>query len=160
MCVGFFLAASIAMKYTVLSYDVAVIQWITPCHKNRINTRVITLWRVQVTPLRTSMSGKRRLIGKMIILKAIKSKLKGSYDKQNLSLNMFYFQNCTLQDINNTTTHQIGSKRKLISYIAPLLNLYRSYPELIYNSSLLNSWSFHMKFMKLAEGSFHKFHIK
>ena len=24
---------------------------------------------------------------------------------------------------------------------------------------ILHSWSFHMKFMKLAEGSFHKFHI-
>ena len=25
---------------------------------------------------------------------------------------------------------------------------------------ILHSWSFHMKFMKLAEGSFHKFHMK
>ena len=25
---------------------------------------------------------------------------------------------------------------------------------------IVHSWSFHMKFMKLAEGSFHKFHIK
>ena len=25
---------------------------------------------------------------------------------------------------------------------------------------ILHSWSFHMKFMKLAKGSFHKFHIK
>ena len=25
---------------------------------------------------------------------------------------------------------------------------------------ILPSWSFHMKFMKLAKGSFHKFHIK
>ena len=31
-----------------LSYDVAVIQWITSCHKNRMTTRYITLgyWRV------------------------------------------------------------------------------------------------------------------
>ena len=25
---------------------------------------------------------------------------------------------------------------------------------------ILHSWSFHMKFIKLAEGSFHKFHMK
>ena len=25
---------------------------------------------------------------------------------------------------------------------------------------ILHSWSFHMKFMKLAEGAYHKFHIK
>ena len=25
---------------------------------------------------------------------------------------------------------------------------------------ILHSWSIHMKFMKLAEGSFHKFHMK
>ena len=25
---------------------------------------------------------------------------------------------------------------------------------------ILHPWSFHMKFMKLAEGSFHKFHMK
>ena len=25
---------------------------------------------------------------------------------------------------------------------------------------ILHSWSFHMKFMKLAEGSFNKFHMK
>ena len=32
-----------------LSYDVAVIQWLTSCHKNRMTTRYITLsyWRVK-----------------------------------------------------------------------------------------------------------------
>ena len=37
-----------AVLYLVLSYDVAVIQWITSCHKNRMTTRYITLgyWRV------------------------------------------------------------------------------------------------------------------
>ena len=29
----------------ILSYDVAVFQWITSCHKNRMTTRVITLLR-------------------------------------------------------------------------------------------------------------------
>ena len=33
----------------LLSYDVAVIQWITSCYKNRMTTRVITLWRIHVT---------------------------------------------------------------------------------------------------------------
>ena len=37
-----------------LSYDVAIIQWITSCHKNSMTTRVITLWRVNVTTLTTS----------------------------------------------------------------------------------------------------------
>ena len=32
-----------------LSYDVAVIQWITSCHKNRMSTRYITFWCVHVT---------------------------------------------------------------------------------------------------------------
>ena len=40
----------------VLSYDVAVIQWITSCHKNRMTTRLITLWRVDVASLTTSVS--------------------------------------------------------------------------------------------------------
>ena len=34
-----------------LSYDIAVIQWVTSCHKNRMTTRVITLWHVYVTSL-------------------------------------------------------------------------------------------------------------
>ena len=27
-------------------------------------------------------------------------------------------------------------------------------------NKILHSWSFYMKFMKLAKGSFHKFHVK
>ena len=46
----------------VLSHNVAVIQWITSCHKNRMTTRVITLWRERVTLLTTSMSTLRFLI--------------------------------------------------------------------------------------------------
>ena len=34
---------------SILSHGVADIQWITSCHKNRMNTRVITLYRVDVT---------------------------------------------------------------------------------------------------------------
>ena len=62
------------------SYDVAVNQWITSYHKNRMTTLVITLWRVYVTSLTTSVSTMRSLIEIMFILEAIKS-IKGSYDK-------------------------------------------------------------------------------
>ena len=34
--------------YISLSYDVAVIQWITLCYRNRMNTGYVTLWREQV----------------------------------------------------------------------------------------------------------------
>ena len=33
----------------IILYDVAVIQWITSCHKNRMTTRYIKFWRVHVT---------------------------------------------------------------------------------------------------------------
>ena len=69
-----------------LSYDVIVIQCITPCHKNRMATRVITLWRIHVTSLTTSVSAMRFILEIVSILKAIKFNFKGSYDKQNLTL--------------------------------------------------------------------------
>ena len=37
---------------TILSYDVAVNQWITSCHKKRITTRYVILWREQITSKR------------------------------------------------------------------------------------------------------------
>ena len=90
-----------------LSYDVAVIRWITAWLKNRITTRVIKLLRVSVTSLTTSVSTMCFLIEKEISLMVIKAYLKG---------------------------HMINR--------------------------ILHSWSFYMKFMKLAKGSFHKFHMK
>ena len=69
-----------------LSHDIAGIQWITPCHKNRLTTHVITLWATQVTSLTTSVPTMCFLIEIMFILKAIKSHFKGPYDKQNLTL--------------------------------------------------------------------------
>ena len=69
-----------------LSYDVAVLQWIPSCYKNRMTTRVITLLRVYLKSLTTSVSNSEFLIEIMIILKAIKSHFKKSYDKQNLTL--------------------------------------------------------------------------
>ena len=59
-----------------LSYDVAVIQWITSCHKNHMTTHVITLWRVCVMSLTTSMSTMHFDIELMFILKARKSPLR------------------------------------------------------------------------------------
>ena len=67
------------------SYDVAVIQWITSCHKNCMATRVITLWRLDVTSLTTSVSTIHFILEVLSIFKAIKSDFKGSYDKQNLT---------------------------------------------------------------------------
>ena len=59
------------VKYA-LSYDAAVIQWITFFHKTGMTTRAITLCRVHVTSLTTSMSAMRFLFEIMLILKAIK----------------------------------------------------------------------------------------
>ena len=47
---------SILALYIFLSYDVAVFQWITSCHKNRMTTRVITLLREYITSLTTSVT--------------------------------------------------------------------------------------------------------
>ena len=51
-----------------------------------MTTRVITLWRVDVTSLTTSVLTMRLLIEIFLsILKAIKFNFKGSYDKQDLT---------------------------------------------------------------------------
>ena len=70
-----------------LSHDVAVIQWITSCHKNRMTTRVITLLRVHVTSLTTSVSAMRFRIEIMFILKAIKSHFKVVIGGKYINLN-------------------------------------------------------------------------
>ena len=101
--------------------------------KNRITTRVITLWRVDVASLTTSVSAMHRLNETMFILKTIKSHFKGSYDNQDLTLVVI------LYEIYETSLHIL--KGHMIIRI-------------------LHSWSFYMKFMKLAEGSFHNFHMK
>ena len=69
----------------LISYDVAVIQWITSCHKNTITTRVITFWRLDITSMTTSVS-KMRLLEILSTLKGIKFSFKGACDKQNLIL--------------------------------------------------------------------------
>ena len=51
-----------------------------------MTTRVITLWRVDVTSLTMSVSTMRFLIEIKFALNAIKYLFQGSYDKQNLTL--------------------------------------------------------------------------
>lgn len=55
--------------YDILLYDVVIIQWITSCHKNRKTVRVITFWRVHGTSLTTTSLAKRFLIEIMLIWK-------------------------------------------------------------------------------------------
>ena len=66
------------MLKTDLSYDVAVVQWITSCHKYCMTTRIITLWHIHVTSLTTSLSTMFSF-EIMFILKAIKSNFLRSY---------------------------------------------------------------------------------
>ena len=61
-------------------------QWKTSCHKNRMTTCVITLWCVYVTLLTESLSTMHFLMEIKFSLNVIKSRFKGSYDKQNLTL--------------------------------------------------------------------------
>ena len=75
----------IICKILCLSYGVAVIQWITSCYNNCMTTRYITLWREQVTSWRRQCQP-CIFVEQLSALKAIKSNLKGSYDKQNLTL--------------------------------------------------------------------------
>ena len=68
----------------VLSYDVAVNQWITSCPKNHMTTCYITLWREQVTSWRR-LCQPCIFYWQLSTLKSIKSNLKWPYDKQNLT---------------------------------------------------------------------------
>ena len=56
-----------------------------------MTTRVITLWRENVTSLTTSVSKMCFLIEILFVLKVIKSCFKGQYDKQNLTLVVISF---------------------------------------------------------------------
>ena len=76
------------MLVFILSYDVAVIQWVMSCHKNQMTTSVITLWRVDVTSL-TAMSTMCFLIETKFALNAIKSPFQGLYDNQSLTRGHF-----------------------------------------------------------------------
>ena len=75
-----------------LSYDVAIIQWITLCHKNRMTTRVITLWHVHVTLL-TRFVSTMSFLAEIMYIK-IKFHVKGLYDKENLTLVVISYEFC------------------------------------------------------------------
>ena len=65
--------------------------------KNRMTTRVITLWCVRVTSLTTSMSAVRFLIAKMLSLNATNPHFKGSSDKEDLTrvvISYEIYENC------------------------------------------------------------------
>ena len=72
-----------------LTFDVAVIEWITLCHKNCMTTCVITLWCIDVSPFTTSTM---YFLEKLSFAKAIKSSFKGSYDKHNLALAVISYE--------------------------------------------------------------------
>ena len=68
-----------------------------------MTARIITLWRVHVTSLTTSISAMRFLIEIIFILKAIKSHFKGAnffymnkvlfyYDKRNLTIVVILYE--------------------------------------------------------------------
>ena len=93
-------------RSSLLSYDAAVFQWITSCHKNRMTTRVITL------------VGIRNVID----------------DVRNNNVNFHW-----------KCVHFKSDKTYFRSHMI---------------KRILHSWSFYMKFIKLAQGSFNKFHMK
>ena len=72
-------------------------KWITSCHKNRMTTRVITLWRVHVTSLTTSVST-MRFAEEKVYFDGVKIPFERSYDIQNLKLVIILYETCeTLQ---------------------------------------------------------------
>ena len=78
----------------------AVIQWITSCHKNRMITRVITLRCVDVTSLTTSVSKMRFLLEILSILNVIKSHFEGSFDTFDKIKHILLHQNIKGLDTN------------------------------------------------------------
>ena len=72
MAASFVLGERAQNYYHTLSYGVAVNQWITSRHGNRMITRVITLWRERVTSLTNCVSTMCFLVIIVFILKAIK----------------------------------------------------------------------------------------
>ena len=66
----------IDLRGVLVSYDVAVFQWITSCSISIMNTRVLTLLRKYVKSLTTSVTIIKIFIENMPVLKAIKSLFK------------------------------------------------------------------------------------
>ena len=89
------------LTYFALSYDVAVIQWLTSCHKNRMTTRYITLgyWLLHI---------KVRLPVLLCVVKTVEGDFRfcwtttpnvGQTHKENPNLVRILCMVCTLNDI-------------------------------------------------------------
>ena len=105
-----------------LSYDVPVIQRIASCYKNRMNTRVITLWWVDATSLTTSVSTMRFLAEIMLILWAIKSHLKSHMINSLTLVESFHMKFTTLAEeeevVKLTTLWTTGPRSFGRTYVA------------------------------------------
>ena len=104
--------------------------------KNCMTTRVLTLWRVHVTSLTTSVLTMRFLIEIMFILKPIKSHFKGSYNKQNLTLVIISYETYETRrrlavsfNSNEMITRGSSPKSRFINFIcnvrSSICNLHR-----------------------------------
>ena len=83
---GFTCDCDVVMIYSFLSYDVAVIQGITPYHKNSHDHRcnsILSRTRDVTDNVRVNNAFPLEIL---FILKTMKYHLKGSYDKPNISL--------------------------------------------------------------------------
>ena len=76
----------------ILSFDVAVIQCITLCHKNHMITHVLAFWHIYAMSFTITMSAMCYFTEIIFILKAVKSCFKGSYGKQNLILMVISYE--------------------------------------------------------------------
>ena len=74
----------------ISSYDVADIQWITPCHKNRMACNNTLASRRNV--IDNVRANNAFLAEIMSILEAIKFHYKGSHDEQNLTLMVILYE--------------------------------------------------------------------
>ena len=99
--------------------------------------------------------------------------LKLSIGERNLSHDVAVIQWITSCLKYPMTTHVITRLRERVTSLTTSVSIMHFLIEIIYIlkaikfhfkghmiSRILHSRSFHMKFMKLAEGSFHKFHMK
>ena len=82
-----------------------------------MTTRVITLWRMHVTSLTSSISAMHFLTDVMFIVKAMKYHFKESYDKQNLAcLFISYEINETSQRLFSLISYEMIMRVKFSNY--------------------------------------------
>ena len=132
----------------------------TSCQKNRMTTRVITLWRIFVTSLTTSVSTMRFVNEKLFILKAIKFNFKRSYDKQNLTLVVISYETYeTRQRLVSYISYQMSTRVRFSIYIKKHnVHFYKCNPDVDFDeatsqnkrySSTLKPWSTTEKIINL-----------